>query len=180
MADDIRPALFLDRDGVINVDRGYVYRVEDFEWIPGAKDCIRHFRGAGYRIFVVTNQSGIARSFYTEADMHGLHDWMRAELRRDDADVDAIYHCPYHDAGENPAYRRVSNDRKPGPGMLLKAMEAYPTDTARSFLIGDKISDLQAARAAGLPGFLFTGGNLLDFALRMSRHLPNPDEAQGR
>ncbi len=165
------PALFLDRDGVINVDKGYVFRSEDFEWVEGAVDCISYFRSLGYSVFVVTNQSGIARNYYSEEEMLALHDWMRAELRRAGTDVDAVYHCPFHDAGENPVYRRLSDDRKPGPGMLLKAMAEFPVRREGSFLIGDKISDVQAAEAAGVAGFLFTGGNLLDFARRMTARL---------
>jgi D-glycero-D-manno-heptose 1,7-bisphosphate phosphatase len=166
-----KPALFLDRDGVINVDRGYVFRPEDFEWVEGAADCVSHFRSSGYSVFVVTNQSGIARNYYTEEQMLALHDWMRGELRLAGADVDAVYHCPFHAEGENPVYRRESDDRKPGPGMLLKAMAEFPVRREGSFLIGDKISDVQAAEAAGLPGFLFTGGNLKDFAVRMQARL---------
>lgn len=159
-----RPALFLDRDGVINKDRGYVVRTEDFEWIEGAVDCIRHFNSLGWFVFVVTNQTGIAYDYYSIEDMHVLHDWMQAELARHDAFVDAIYYCPYHEDGPNPAYRLASQDRKPRPGMLQRAMRDFPVDASRSFLIGDKATDLQAAQAAGLPGFLFTGGNVAAFA----------------
>ena len=160
----LRPALFLDRDGVINRDKGYVFRIEDFEWIDGAVDCIRHFRELGWLVFVVTNQSGIARNYYTLEDMMRLHEWMRGELSRRSADVDDIYYCPYHDAGENEAFRKDSFDRKPNPGMILRAMEDHPVDRRRSFLIGDKASDLQAAEAAGIPGFYFPGGRLDTFA----------------
>lgn len=161
---DVRPALFLDRDGVINVDKDYLYRIEDVEWIDGVVDCLKTFRSRGYRIFIVTNQSGIARNFYTEAEMQALHDWMRTQWRQAGTDVDAVYHCPFHEEGENPAYRQVSDDRKPRPGMLLRAMAAFPTDKSLSFMIGDKLSDVQAAENAGIRGFLFDGVNLNDFA----------------
>jgi len=161
---DARPALFLDRDGVINVDRHYIFRREDFEWIPGAQDVIRRFNAMGWWVFVVTNQSGIARGFYTEDDMQVLHDWMSAELAKAGAHIDRIYHCPFHEDGTIARYRRDSYDRKPKPGMLIRAMTDFPVIKERSFLIGDKQADLDAAKAAGVRGFLFTGGDLSQFA----------------
>jgi D-glycero-D-manno-heptose 1,7-bisphosphate phosphatase len=159
-----KPALFLDRDGVINLDRGYVSRPEDFEFIEGAAEAIAAFNARGWYVFVVTNQSGIARNYYTEEDMYALHAWMEARLAEAGARIDRIYHCPYHEEGENPLYRRDSFDRKPKPGMLLRAMADFPVKRESSFLIGDKEADLEAARAAGVAGFLFTGGNLATFA----------------
>ena len=159
-----RPALFLDRDGVINVDRGYVSRIEDFEWIEGAIETIKAFNDRSWWVFIVTNQSGVARGLYTEADMEGLHLWMRAELAKRGARIDRIYHCPYHAEGVIERYKRDSFDRKPRPGMLLQAMTDYPVIRERSMLIGDKEADLEAAKAAGVEGFLFTGGNLATYA----------------
>ena len=159
-----RPALFLDRDGVINVDRNYVFRREDFEWVDGAQDVIRRFNDMGWWVFVVTNQSGIARGYYTEEDMQALHDWLSAELAGAGAHIDRIYHCPFHDEGTIARYRKDSYDRKPKPGMLIRAMTDFPVIKERSFLIGDKQADLDAAKAAGIRGFLFTGGNLSQFA----------------
>ena len=159
----LKPALFLDRDGVLNVDKGYVARIEDFEWIPGAKEAVRTFNERGWWVFVVTNQSGIARGFYTEDDMQALHDWMAQELADAGARVDRFYHSPYHPDGEVAAYRKTSIDRKPGPGMLLSAMAEFPVDRDRSFLVGDKETDIQAAKAAGVRGFLFAGGDLKVF-----------------
>ncbi len=159
-----RPALFLDRDGVINVDRGYVSRIEDFEFIEGAAEAVANFNRRGWFVFLVTNQSGIARNFYTEQDMYALHEWMEARLADQGAHIDRIYHCPYHAEGENPIYRKHSFDRKPAPGMLLRAMADFPVRREASFLIGDKQADIEAARAAGIAGFLFTGGNLARFA----------------
>ncbi len=164
MSEHHRPALFLDRDGVINVDKGYVARVEDFEWIEGAIDCIRAFNARGWYVFIVTNQSGIARNYYSLGDMHTLHDWMLGQLGEAGAQIDRVYFCPYHEAGENPEFRKPSQDRKPGPGMLLRAMADFDVDAAQSFMIGDKATDLGAAEAAGIPGFLFTGGNVALFA----------------
>lgn len=161
---EARPALFLDRDGVINVDRNYVYRVEDFAWIEGAADVIRRFNENGWWVFVVTNQSGIARGYYTEEQMQTLHDWLVVELEKRGAKIDRIYHCPYHEEGTIARYTKDSYDRKPKPGMLIRAMTDFPVIKERSFLIGDKQADLEAAKAAGVRGFLFSGGNLSQFA----------------
>lgn len=160
----LRPALFLDRDGVINVDKGYVSQISDFEWMDGAAEAIAAFNQRNWFVFVVTNQSGIARGYYTEDDMQRLHDFMVAELKERGAFIDKIYYCPYHDAGEIARYRRASIDRKPGPGMLLSAMAEFPVKRESSFLIGDKDTDIAAAKAAGIAGFKFSGGNLATFA----------------
>lgn len=159
-----RPALFLDRDGVLNVDRGFVARVEDVEWIEGAAECVRRFKARGWFVFVVTNQSGIAHGLYTEADMQSVHDYMLGELAREGAEIDRLYSCPYDIDGTLPAYTRDSIDHKPRPGMLLKAMAEFPVRREASFLIGDKATDIEAAHAAGVGAFLFSGGNLADFA----------------
>lgn len=159
-----RPALFLDRDGVINVDRNYIYRVEDFEWVEGAADVIRRFNDKGWWVFVVTNQSGIARGYYTEDQMQALHDWLGVELGKLGARIDRIYHCPFHEDGTIERYTKDSYDRKPKPGMLIRAMTDFPVIKEQSFLIGDKQADLDAAKAAGVRGFLFSGGNLAQFA----------------
>lgn len=159
-----RPALFLDRDGVINVDRGYVSTIDAFEWIEGAAETIAAFNQRNWWVFVVTNQSGIAHGLYTEVEMEELHQWMVAELGRSQARIDRIYQCPYHEEGTIARYTRDSFDRKPRPGMLIQAMTDFPVDKNRSFLIGDKESDIEAARAAGVAGFRFSGGNLARFA----------------
>lgn len=162
--DNRRPALFLDRDGVLNVDRGYVCKLEDFEWIEGAKDCVKNFKDRGWFVFVVTNQSGIARGFYTEAEMETLHAHMAEELKAHGTGIDRFYHAPWHEEGEVARYRKASIDRKPGPGMLLQAMAEFPINREQSFLIGDKQTDMEAARAAGVGAFLFSGGNIATFA----------------
>ncbi len=160
----VRPALFLDRDGVINMDKGYVHRPDGFEFIDGAPETIQRFNDMGWRVFVVTNQTGIAHGFYTEADMFYVHAHMQSELKSYNAHIDRIYYCPYDTRGMVARYILDSEDRKPHPGMLLKAMENFPTDASRSFLIGDKRTDIEAAQAAGIRGFLFKGGNLFEFA----------------
>ena len=161
---DLKPALFLDRDGVINIDKGYVSRIDDFEWMPGAADAISAFNSRNWFVFIVTNQSGIARGYYTENDMQTLHEWMIDELAKQGATVDQIYFCPYHAEGEIERYRKDSFDRKPKPGMLLQAMADHPVKREASFLIGDKDADIEAAHAAGVGGFLFKGGNLAEYA----------------
>ena len=160
----MKPALFLDRDGVINVDHGYVARVEDWEWVAGAQDCIAQFKARNWFVFVITNQSGIALDHYSEADMQAVHAHMREGLSAAGTDVDAIYACPFHPEATNPAYRKDSFDRKPKPGMILQAMADFPVKKDASFLIGDKQTDIAAAHAAGIGGFLFKGGNLATYA----------------
>jgi D-glycero-D-manno-heptose 1,7-bisphosphate phosphatase len=149
-----RSAVFLDRDGVMNVDHGYVAQTADWQWVNGAREAVALCNRLGLWVFIVTNQSGIGRGYYTLAQMHALHDHMMADLAVAGAHVDAIYACPYY-----PEHM----DRKPNPGMLQTAMADYPVDAARSFLIGDKDTDLMAAAAAGVTGHLFTGGDVLDF-----------------
>jgi len=157
------PALFLDRDGVINVDKGYVNTADGFEFIPGAIETIAKFNSIGWRIFIVTNQTGIAHGHYTENDMFRVHAYMNSQLSKQHAHIDRIYYCPYDIRGSITQYCLDSEDRKPAPGMLLKAMREFPTQTGSSFLIGDKLTDIVAAQNAGIQGFLFEKGNLFEF-----------------
>lgn len=162
-----RPAVFLDRDGVLNHDDNYVHRPEQVRWVDGAIDAVRWLNDAGYYVFVVTNQAGVARGFYGEEDVRLLHGWMQDELRRAGAHVDGFEYCPYHPEGTVDAYRRASEFRKPGPGMILKLKKDWGIDEAGSLLIGDRDTDLQAAAAAGIPGHLFSGGSLLEFVRKI-------------
>lgn len=155
-----RPAAFLDRDGVINIDHGYVVRPEDLAFVSGAPAAIRRLNEAGYCVVVVTNQSGVARGYFTEADVARFHDHMRAELAKHGARIDAIYTAPHHPDATVAAYRADHPDRKPRPGMLLKAFAELPIKKEGSFLVGDKPSDIAAAKAAGIPGHLFESGDL--------------------
>jgi D-glycero-D-manno-heptose 1,7-bisphosphate phosphatase len=158
--------LFLDRDGVINIDHGYVGARERFEWTPGARQAIRAATNAGWHVFVVTNQSGVARGHYTEAEMHALHAWMTEEIRRAGGTLDDLRFCPFHAEATVPAYRDAAHPwRKPAPGMLLDLIAAWQIDPARAVLVGDQDTDLQAAAAAGVTAHKFTGGNLLDVVL---------------
>ncbi len=167
-----RPALFLDRDGVLNVNHGYVHRPDQVEWIPGAIATVKRFNDAGYYVFVVTNQSGVARGYYDEAQVRALHCWMAGEMHAAGAHVDRFEYCPDHPEGSVQAYRRASERRKPGPGMLLDCMARWPVDASRSLLIGDNPSDVAAARAAGIAGHLFEGGDLAAFARSLSSGAP--------
>lgn len=157
----VRPAVFFDRDGVLNHDTGYTHRIEDLRWIDGAVDAIRLCNESGWLVFVITNQSGVARGYYDEAAVGRFHDAMRTDLATRGARIDDIRYCPHHPAGSVPGYDRDCGCRKPAPGMLLDLMAAWPVDRARSVVIGDRTSDLEAGRAAGLRASLFQGGNLL-------------------
>ncbi|RAK64458.1 D,D-heptose 1,7-bisphosphate phosphatase [Phenylobacterium kunshanense] len=169
----LRPALFLDRDGVLNEDLGYVYRWEDFRWIPGAMETIATFNRAGWLVIVVTNQSGVGRGYYTEDDVHELHRRMQADLAEAGARIDAFYHAPQHPEAPVEAYRHPDPPlRKPNPGMLLLAMQEWPIDREASLMIGDKPSDLEAALRAGVRAALFEGGDLMAY-LEKEALLPN-------
>ena len=160
----LRPALFLDRDGVLNDDRGFVHQWEDFHWIPGAREAIAAFNRAGWLVFVVTNQSGIGRGYYTEEAMHALHARMIEDLAASGGWIDAVYYCPQHPEAAVETYRHPDPpDRKPNPGMILRALAEWPVDRERSVMVGDKPADLEAALRAGVRGLLFSGGDLARF-----------------
>ncbi len=149
-----RPAAFLDRDGVINVDHGYTWRPEDLVFTPTAIEGIALLNRADYRVLVVTNQSGVARGLYGTHDVERFHDHIQAELGRHGARIDAFYYCAYHPEGSIAEYAIEHEDRKPGPGMLLRAMREWNVTRAGSFMIGDKPSDAASAAAAGIPAVL--------------------------
>ncbi len=158
-----RRALFLDRDGVLNIDHGWVGHRDRFDWVPGAREAVRHATAAGWHVFVVTNQSGIARGLYTEDDFRALMAWVRAELLAAGGTLDDWRHCPFHPEAKLDAYRRASDWRKPAPGMLLDLIRAWQLDPAACIMVGDQETDIQAAAAAGMQGHRFQGGNLADF-----------------
>ena len=160
-----RRALFLDRDGVINVDHGHVGTRERFDWMPGAIETIRAATDRGFHVFVVTNQSGIARGFYNEAQLAALHDWMANEIRAAGGTLDDLRFCPFHPEGTVEAYCQTSDWRKPAPGMLLDLIAKWELTPSRCLLIGDQPTDLAAAAAAGVPAYRFAGADLAAFAL---------------
>ena len=163
-----RPAAFLDRDGVLNVDSGYVHRPDQVVWVEGAKETVKALNDAGYYVFVVTNQAGVARGHYEEAAIGALHDWMAGALAAEGAFIDDWRYCAFHPEASLPGYRRAHPWRKPNPGMIEDLIAHWPVERAGSFLIGDKDLDIEAAQAAGMPGLLFEGGDLLEF-LRAQR-----------
>jgi len=151
-------ALFLDRDGVVNHEVGYLHRASDVRFVEGIFSLCRTAASLGYRLIVVTNQAGIARGFYTEADFEALMVWMRAELLAQGVELDAVYHCPFHPEHGVGKYKREHEDRKPGTGMLRRGAREFGIELSQSVMVGDRCSDIAAANAAGLrQAFLMHG-----------------------
>lgn len=143
-------ALFLDRDGVVNVDHGYLYQIEQFEFIDGVFEACRKFQQAGFAIVIVTNQSGIGRGYYTEHDFQLLTEWMVTEFSKQGIDILDVMFCPHHPEKAKAPYRQDCDCRKPAPGMLLQAIDKHNIDPKMSIMVGDKESDMQAATNANL------------------------------
>ena len=153
-----RRAVFLDRDGTINVEKNYLYKIEDFEFIPGAAEAIKMLKAAGFLVIVVSNQSGIARGLFTEEAVRNLHQHIQDELAMIGTSVDAFYFCPHHPEEGLGEYRVSCDCRKGAPGLLLQAAMEHDIDLGKSFMIGDKMSDVEAGVRAGCQSLLVQTG----------------------
>ena len=147
-------AVFLDRDGTVNVDKGYLYKIADFEFMPGAKEALAVLAGAGYRLVIITNQSGVARGYYSESDVNALHGWLCDTLAGDGIRISGIYYCPHHPDGNAEPYRRQCGCRKPGLELFYKAASDWELDLNLSIAIGDRMRDLQICNASKCGGYL--------------------------
>ncbi|KIH75776.1 D-alpha,beta-D-heptose 1,7-bisphosphate phosphatase [Geoalkalibacter ferrihydriticus] len=154
----LRRAVFLDRDGTINVEKDYLFRPEDFEFIPGAPEAIARLKQAGFLVIVVTNQSGVARGYFSVDEVRALHDFLQKELAPFGAAVDAFYLCPHHPEQGVGSYKSDCDCRKGRPGMLLRAAAEHAIDLRRSFMVGDKVADVEAGRRAGCRSLLVLTG----------------------
>lgn len=164
MTRPLRPAALLDRDGVLIIDSGYPHRPDQLVLIPGAAEAVKRLNDAGYVVVIVTNQSGVARGMFSEQAMHGFNADLVQRLAEGGGRIDAVYACPFHAEAVEARYRHPDHpDRKPNPGMLLRAMAEHDLDPARSFMVGDQPSDMEAARRAGVAGHAFNGGDLDHF-----------------
>jgi len=160
-------AVFLDRDGVLNVDNGYVSQVDDFEFIEGVIEACKKLKDKGYLLVVITNQSGIARGYFSEEQFHTLTEWMDWSLADRGVDLDGIYYCPHHAEKGLGEYKVACDCRKPKPGMLLSAIKDLNIDVSNSILVGDKVSDLQAGIAAGVK---------MNYLVRTGKEISNEGE----
>ncbi len=158
------PAVFLDRDSTLNVDRGYTHKVEDFDWMPGAPEALALFHRHGIACFIVTNQGGIGKGLYTEADMTAFNDHLRRAAEHAGGQITDIAFCASHPDALSAELRAPSARRKPEPGMILELAEHWNVDLAASVMIGDRDSDVAAGRAAGCHAYLFDGADLAALA----------------
>jgi D-glycero-D-manno-heptose 1,7-bisphosphate phosphatase len=156
---------FLDRDGVINREVNYLFRIEEFEYTENCVEGLKTLRELGYELIIVTNQAGIAKGYYTEEDYHKLTKWYLADLRNKGVDILDVYYCPHHPYGTVELYSKACNCRKPKPGMFFNALTKYDIDMGGSIMIGDKTSDIEAAIDFGIPYvncFLVLSGHTTD------------------
>lgn len=149
-------AIFLDRDGTINIDKGYLYKIEDFEYIPGVIEGLRMLQDAGYLLIVITNQSGIARGYYSEEDFLELNEWMLSDLKKKGINITKVYYCPHHPSGKIEEYKVDCNCRKPKLGMYEEAIEEFDIDVSSSYAIGDKIRDSLICEKYDCRGYLIS------------------------
>lgn len=147
-------AVFLDRDGTINIEKDYLYRITDFEFLPGVIDALKLLQSAGYLLIIITNQSGIARGYYKEEDYEKLNEWMLGELKSKGVTIDAVYYCPHHPEAKIEKYRTNCNCRKPGLGLFEQAIKDFNIDLSKSYAIGDKIRDCAICNSTECKGIL--------------------------
>ena len=161
---------FLDRDGVLNSSKknnGYIGKIKDFKWIPGAKKAIKYLKENKFKVIIVTNQSGVARGYFGIKDVYALNKYIKTEIQKVGTKVDKIYFCPYHNIGIIKKYLKKSSCRKPNIGMFKKASKSWKVDKKKSFMIGDRNVDMKFAKNAGIKGYLFKEKNLLNFILKL-------------
>lgn len=157
---------FFDRDGVLNsskINNGYIGKVKDFKWIPGAKKTLKYLKDKGFKIVIVTNQSGIARNYFSLRDLYKINKYIKDSLKRMNVKIDAIFFCPYHVDGVIKKYTKKSTLRKPNNGMFKLAEKKWKIDKRKSFIIGDQKTDMMFAKKSKIKGFLFSKKNLFDF-----------------
>ncbi len=147
-------AVFLDRDGTINRDKGYLWRIEDFEFLPGAIEGLKLLQKMGFLLIIISNQSGIARGYYTEENVQKLHEWMQRTLVNYGVFLDGIYYCPHHPSASVEKYRQDCNCRKPKPGLFLRAAKDFDIDFSKSYAVGDKLRDCSICEMEPCRGFL--------------------------
>lgn len=165
------PAIFLDRDGVVNRESGYLSKPEQVEFIPGIFELCRSAQAMGYKLILVTNQSGIARELYSEADFHALMGWIQEQFAQQGIQLSGYYYCPHHPEHGIGRYRKDCPDRKPQPGMLLQAARDHGIDLGKSILVGDRCSDIQAGAAAGVEKLVLLTGPESAECVRPPHHL---------
>lgn len=147
-------AAFFDRDGTINIEKNYLYRIEDFEFVPGIVNLLKRYKSEGYLLILITNQSGIARGYYTVREMEALHKYMQEQLAQENVAFDAIYYCPHHPEGIVREYAKECQCRKPKDGLFRRAMMEWDIDPQQSVAVGDKLRDIEPAIALGMKGIL--------------------------
>ena len=153
-------AVFLDRDGTINADKNYLYRIEDFEFLPGAVDAMKMLQDSGFLLIIITNQSGIARGFFTEEDYFTLTEWMLERLKESGVNIAGVYYCPHLPDAKIESYRKICSCRKPDTGLFEKAARDFDIDMSASFAVGDKLRDCAICEKTQCRGFLI-GGNII-------------------
>lgn len=159
----MKKILFLDRDGILNEDVAYLHGIYDLRWVPHIVDALLYAKHLGYEFIVVTNQSGVARGYFTVDDVEFLHNYMRDYLEKAGIPILHMYYCPHLPEGTVAEYAVECNCRKPKSGMIFQAMADYDIDREKSFLIGDSQRDIACARGAGIRGYLYNGGNIYTF-----------------